>query len=53
MPKIDKQYIFQSRASMAQQEKVLEDDLKRGIMGNDGHWDTEQMRISFNTNKGQ
>lgn len=53
LPKIDKDYIFQARESMAQQEKVLEDDLKRGIMGNDGHWDTEQMRISYSTNKEQ
>ena len=46
-PKRDKDYIFQAREEIAQQERLLEEDLKRGIM-DDEHWDSEQLRMAFN-----
>ena len=40
------EYIFKVREEVAQQEKLLEDDLKRGIVGDDNHWDSEQLRMN-------
>jgi len=50
-PKRDKEYIFKAREEIAQQEKLLEEDLKRGIVENDGHWDSEQLRMVLGDNK--
>lgn len=38
-------YIFKVREEIAQQEKLLEADLKRGIIENDTHWESELMRV--------
>ncbi|MGB3799615.1 MAG: cation:proton antiporter, partial [Lewinella sp.] len=43
-PKIDDDYIFKAREEIFQQEKLLEEDLKRGVVGHDPYWDSEQMR---------
>lgn len=44
-PKIDdKNYIFQARKELAEQEKLLEDDFQRGIVLHDNHWDSEHIR---------
>ncbi|MFC4097729.1 monovalent cation:proton antiporter-2 (CPA2) family protein [Euzebyella saccharophila] len=45
-PEDEKEYIFKAREAIAQQEKVLEQDWKRGIYQNDNHWDSEQMRLA-------
>ncbi|MGB7394270.1 MAG: monovalent cation:proton antiporter-2 (CPA2) family protein [Pricia sp.] len=34
-PKVDEKYIFRAREEIAQQEKLLEEDLQRGIMDDD------------------
>jgi CPA2 family monovalent cation:H+ antiporter-2/glutathione-regulated potassium-efflux system protein KefB len=44
-PKIDEDYIFEARKMIEEQEKLLEADLKRGILQFDTHWDSEQMRM--------
>lgn len=51
-PKIDdKNYIFQARKELAEQEKLLEDDFQRGIVLHDNHWDSEHIRQQLdNTN---
>ncbi|WP_424964390.1 monovalent cation:proton antiporter-2 (CPA2) family protein [Ekhidna sp.] len=43
-PKDTEEYIFQAREEIQQQEKLLEDDLKRGIIDDDHHWDSAEMR---------
>lgn len=45
-PRNSDDYIFKVREEIAQQEKLLEEDLRRGIVENDHHWDSEQMRIA-------
>ncbi len=40
------QYIFRVREEIEQQEKLLEEDLKRGIIDNDHQWDSEQIRMN-------
>ncbi|TXF90756.1 potassium transporter [Neolewinella aurantiaca] len=45
LPNDGESYIFKAREEMAQQEKLLEEDLKRGQITNDNHWDSEQMRM--------
>ncbi|MBR9921037.1 MAG: potassium transporter [Bacteroidetes bacterium] len=40
-----KEYIFKAREAIAMQEKLMEEDLKRGGIPNDHHWDSEQMRL--------
>ncbi|MCL5244537.1 monovalent cation:proton antiporter-2 (CPA2) family protein [Cellulophaga sp. 20_2_10] len=43
----DDNYIFKARKELEQQEKLLEQDFKRGIVEFDGHWDAEQIRKSL------
>jgi CPA2 family monovalent cation:H+ antiporter-2 len=45
-PKTREEYIFKIREEIEQQEKQLEEDLKRGIIEYDNHWDSEQMRAA-------
>ncbi len=40
----DEDYIFKARKELEQQEKLLEQDLKRGVVEFDNHWDSEQIR---------
>ncbi|MDO6853056.1 monovalent cation:proton antiporter-2 (CPA2) family protein [Cellulophaga lytica] len=47
----DDSYIFKARKELEQQEKLLEQDFKRGVVEFDGHWDAEKIRISLNKNK--
>lgn len=44
-PKDTEEYIFRAREEILQQEKLLEDDLKRGIIDDDHHWDSSEMRL--------
>ncbi|SFD39560.1 monovalent cation:proton antiporter-2 (CPA2) family protein [Algibacter pectinivorans] len=43
-PKRDNDYIFKARKEVEQQEKLLENDFKRGIVAYDNHWDSEHIR---------
>jgi CPA2 family monovalent cation:H+ antiporter-2/glutathione-regulated potassium-efflux system protein KefB len=43
-PKRDEKYIFKVREELKQQEKFLNDDLKRGVVDFDNHWDSDSMR---------
>ncbi|WP_178991455.1 monovalent cation:proton antiporter-2 (CPA2) family protein [Winogradskyella schleiferi] len=43
-PKRDEDYIFEARKELAEQEKLLEEDFKRGIVELDNHWDSEHIR---------
>lgn len=47
-PRNTETYIFQAREAMAEQEKLLEEDLRKGFIEHDGHWDSEQMRVLLN-----
>ena len=40
----DENYIFKARKELEQQEKLLERDFERGVVGFDSHWDGEQIR---------
>lgn len=42
--KDEKNYIFKARIELAQQEKFLNEDFKRGVIDYDNHWDSEQIR---------
>jgi hypothetical protein len=44
--KNEKEYIFRAREEIAQQEKLLEEDLNIGRSEIDGHKDSERMRLS-------
>ncbi|NQZ78747.1 MAG: potassium transporter, partial [Ekhidna sp.] len=44
-PQNSDSYIFKAREEIAQQEKLLEEDLKRGLVDADDHWNSEQMRM--------
>lgn len=50
-PKTREEYIFKAKEEIKQQEKQLEEDLNRGIVEFDNHWDSEQMRAAHNTPK--
>ncbi len=39
------EYIFLAREEISLQEKILEEDIKRGLIEDDHHWDSEQMKI--------
>ena len=41
----EEDYIFKTREEIAAQEKLLEEDRKRGIIEDDHLWDSEQMRV--------
>lgn len=43
---VDEDYIFEARRMIREQERLLEEDLKRGILVFDNHWDSEQMRAA-------
>ncbi|GJM31182.1 MAG: potassium transporter [Saprospiraceae bacterium] len=43
--KVNDEYIFRVREEIEQQEKQLEEDLKRGLIENDKQWDSELMRL--------
>ena len=45
LPRDKEMYIFKVREEIAQQEKLLDEDLKSGIIENDTRWDSEQMRM--------
>lgn len=45
-PKVNEEYIFEARRMIAEQEKLLEEDLKRGFIASDTHWNSEQMRLA-------
>ncbi|CAM4323874.1 monovalent cation:proton antiporter-2 (CPA2) family protein [Zobellia roscoffensis] len=47
----DENYIFKARKELEQQEKLLEQDFKRGIVEFDTHWDGEQIRAALDNNK--
>ncbi len=42
----EEEYIFKAREEIAMQEKLLEEDLRRGFFTDDHHWDSEQMRLA-------
>ncbi|WP_020527733.1 monovalent cation:proton antiporter-2 (CPA2) family protein [Flexithrix dorotheae] len=50
-PKDSREYIFQAKEEIAEQEKLLEEDLKRGFIEADHHWDSEQMRLQKNNSE--
>ncbi|MCM4153391.1 potassium transporter [Arenibacter sp. N53] len=52
-PKTRDEYIFKAKQEIKQQEKQLEEDLKRGIIEYDNHWDSEQMRAAHKLPKNQ
>ncbi|MCM4173736.1 potassium transporter [Arenibacter sp. TNZ] len=52
-PKTKDEYIFRVTEEIKQQEKQLEEDLKRGIIEYDNHWDSEQMRAAHKLPKNQ
>ena len=43
-PTRDEKYIFKVREELKQQEKFLNDDLKRGVVDFDNHWDSESIK---------
>lgn len=43
--KDEKGYVFKAKQELEQQEKLLNEDLQRGIVDTDKLWDSEQMRI--------
>ncbi|WP_405414633.1 monovalent cation:proton antiporter-2 (CPA2) family protein [Maribacter sp. Asnod1-A12] len=43
-PKGDENYIFKARKELEEQQKLLEEDFKRGIVAYDNHWDSESIR---------
>ncbi|SDM24276.1 monovalent cation:proton antiporter-2 (CPA2) family protein [Kriegella aquimaris] len=47
-PKRGDEYIFKARKELEEQEKLLEDDFKRGIVDLDNHWDSEHIRKALN-----
>ncbi len=44
-PRNSEKYIFRAREEIELQEKLLSEDLQRGIVEDDHQWDSEQMRI--------
>ena len=50
-PKTKEEYIFRVTEMIKQQEKQLEEDLQRGIIEYDNHWDSEQMRAAHKLSK--
>jgi len=43
-PREDENYIFKARKELEEQERLLEEDFKRGIVEYDNHWDSESIR---------
>ncbi|MCO7185024.1 MULTISPECIES: monovalent cation:proton antiporter-2 (CPA2) family protein [Tenacibaculum] len=50
-PNRNENYIFKARKELEQQEQLLEDDFKRGIVTFDKHWDGEHIRNILSKNK--
>ncbi|WP_334058028.1 monovalent cation:proton antiporter-2 (CPA2) family protein [Polaribacter sp. P097] len=50
-PKRDEKYIFKVKEELKQQEKFLNDDLKRGVVDFDNHWDSESMKEALKDKK--
>ncbi|WP_339708726.1 monovalent cation:proton antiporter-2 (CPA2) family protein [uncultured Kriegella sp.] len=48
-PKRGDEYIFKARKELEEQERLLDDDFKRGIVDLDNHWDSEHIRKALNT----
>lgn len=44
-PRNEEAYIFKAREEIAAQEKLIEEDRKRGLLEDDHLWDSEQMRM--------
>lgn len=45
-PRNEAAYIFKARQEIAAQEKLLEEDRRRGLIEDDHLWDSEQMRMA-------
>jgi CPA2 family monovalent cation:H+ antiporter-2/glutathione-regulated potassium-efflux system protein KefB len=50
-PKREEDYIFKARKELEEQEKLLEQDFKRGVVDYDNHWDGEHIRNTLKTSK--
>jgi len=50
-PKQDGNYIFKLRKELEEQEKMLDEDFKRGIVEYDNHWDSEYIRKTLKTQR--
>lgn len=50
-PKREEDYIFKARKELEEQEKLLEQDFKRGVVEYDNHWDGEYIRNTLKTSK--
>jgi CPA2 family monovalent cation:H+ antiporter-2/glutathione-regulated potassium-efflux system protein KefB len=48
-PKREEDYIFKARKELEEQEKLLEQDFKRGVVDYDNHWDGEYIRNTLKT----
>ena len=46
-PRDGDRYISRVRDEIEQQEKLLEEDLKRGVIDTDRHWNSEQIRLGY------
>lgn len=47
----DESYIFKARQELEQQEKLLNEDFKRGIVEFDNHWDSEHIKKALEKTK--
>lgn len=50
-PRNSEDYIFKAREEIAEQEKLLVEDLRKGIIEHDHHWDSEQIRLAADMKK--
>ena len=50
-PKREEDYIFKARKELEEQEKLLEQDFKRGVVDYDNNWDGEHIRNTLKTSK--
>lgn len=50
-PEFDDHYILKAKQELEQQEKLLEEDLKRGIVDYDNHWDSEHIKRELERNE--
>ena len=47
-PRHENAYVFKVREEIAEQERLLKEDIQRGGIEQDNHWDSEQIRNSSN-----
>ena len=47
-PRRGEEYIFKARKELEEQEKLLDEDFKRGLVDLDNHWDSEHIRKALN-----